>query len=139
MFVPLNPGALLAILDRYIIRKFLGTFFFTALLFSIIAITINFSEHIEKFVDKPVTKKEILLDYYLNFIPYINGLLWPIFSLIAVIFFTSRLARNTEVVAMLNAGMSYHRFLRPYLITAFSLPEFIFSAITSFSQKGIRR
>lgn len=111
----------MAILDRYIIRKFLGTFFFTALLFSIIAITINFSEHIEKFVDKPVTKKEILLDYYLNFIPYINGLLWPIFSLIAVIFFTSRLARNTEVVAMLNAGMSYRRFLRPYLITSFFL------------------
>src|SRR6187401_1783900 len=87
-------------------------------MFSIIAITINFSEHIEKFVDKPVTKKEIFFDYYLNFIPYINGLLWPIFSLIAVIFFTSRLARNTEVVAILNAGMSYRRFLRPYIITA---------------------
>ncbi len=107
--------------DRYIIRKYLSTFFFTALLFSIIAITINFSEHIEKFVDKPVTKKEILFDYYLNFIPYINGLLWPIFSLIAVIFFTSRLARNTEIVAFLNAGMSYGRFLRPYLFTSFFL------------------
>lgn len=108
-------------LDRYIIRKYLSTFFFTALLFSIISITINFSEHIEKFVDQPVTKKEILFDYYLNFIPYINGLLWPIFSLIAVIFFTSRMARNTEVVAMLNAGMSYTQFLRPYLITSFFL------------------
>lgn len=108
-------------LDRYIIKKYLSTFFFTALLFSIIAITINFSEHIEKFVDQPVTRKEIFLDYYLNFIPWINGLLWPIFSLIAVIFFTSRMARNTEVVAMLNAGMSYSRFLRPYLITAFCL------------------
>ena len=110
--------AVVSILDRYIIRKFLSTFFFTAMLFSIIAITINFSEHIEKFVDKPVTKKEIFLDYYLNFIPYINGLLWPIFALIAVIFFTSRMARNTEVVAMLNAGMSYRRFLRPYLIAS---------------------
>lgn len=108
-------------LDRYIIRKYLSTFFFTCLLFTIIAITINFSEHIEKFVDKPVTKREIIFDYYLNFIPYINGLLWPIFSLIAVIFFTSRMARNTEVVAMLNAGMSYWRFLRPYLISAFLL------------------
>jgi lipopolysaccharide export system permease protein len=105
-------------LDRYIIRKYLSTFFFTALLFSILAIAINFSEHIEKFVDKPVTKKEILFDYYLNFIPYINGLLWPIFSLIAVIFFTSRMASNTEVVAMLNAGMSYFRFLRPYLVAS---------------------
>jgi lipopolysaccharide export system permease protein len=108
-------------IDRYIIRKYLSTFFFTALLFSIIAITINFSEHIEKFVDKPVTKKEILIDYYLNFIPYINGLLWPIFSLIAVVFFTSRMAGNTEVVAMLNAGMSYRRFLRPYLFASFFL------------------
>jgi lipopolysaccharide export system permease protein len=106
------------IVDRYIIRKYLSTFFFTALLFSILGITINFSEHIEKFVDKPVTRREILFDYYLNFIPWLNGLLWPIFSLIAVIFFTSRMARNTEVVAMLNAGMSYRRFLRPYLITS---------------------
>ncbi|HUR31833.1 MAG TPA: LptF/LptG family permease [Saprospiraceae bacterium] len=105
-------------LDRYIIGKYLSTFFFTALLFSIIAVTIDFSEHIENFIEQPVTKKEIIFDYYLNFIPWINGLLWPIFSLIAVIFFTSRLARNTEVVAMLNSGMSYIRFLRPYLISS---------------------
>ena len=105
-------------IDYYIIRKYLSTFFFTALLFSIIAVTIDFSEHIENFIDQPVTRKEIIFDYYLNFIPWINGLLWPIFSLIAVIFFTSRLAKNTEVVAMLNAGMSYGRFLRPYLISA---------------------
>ena len=108
-------------LDIYIIRKYLSTFFFTALLFSIIAVTIDFSEHIENFIEQPVTKKEIIFDYYLNFIPWINGLLWPIFSLIAVIFFTSRLARNTEVVAMLNAGMSYGRFLRPYLISSLFL------------------
>jgi len=105
-------------IDLYIIRKYLSTFFFTALLFTIISVTIDYSEHIEKFIDQPVTTKQILLEYYLNFIPYINGLLWPIFSLIAVIFFTSRMARNTEVVAMLNSGMSYRRFLRPYLLTA---------------------
>lgn len=123
-------------LDRYIIRKYLSTFFFTALLFTIIAITINFSEHIEKFVDKPVTRKEILFDYYLNFIPYINGLLWPIFSLIAVIFFTSRMARNTEVVAMLNAGMSYGRFLRPYLVSAFFLSGIYLVGNHFFFPKG---
>ena len=105
-------------IDFYIIRKYLSTFFFTALLFSIIAVTIDFSEHIENFIDQPVTRKEIIFDYYLNFIPWINGLLWPIFSLIAVIFFTSRLARNTEVVAMLNAGMSYMRFLRLFLLSS---------------------
>lgn len=131
-----NPGIALLTLDRYIIRKFLGTFFFTALLFTIIAITINFSEHIEKFVDKPVTRREILFDYYLNFIPYINGLLWPIFSLIAVIFFTSRMARNTEVVAMLNAGMSYGRFLRPYLIAAFFLSGIYLVGNHFFFPKG---
>jgi lipopolysaccharide export system permease protein len=109
---------LLRLLDRYIIRKYLTTFFFTAMLFSLLAITIDFSEHIEKFVEQPVTRKEILLDYYLNYIPWINGLLWPIFALISVIFFTSRMARNTEVVAMLNAGMSYGRFLRPFLVAA---------------------
>jgi lipopolysaccharide export system permease protein len=123
LIVNLQPksGDRLSILDRYIIRKYLGTFFFTALMFSIIAITINFSEHIEKFVEQPVTRKEIFVDYYLNFIPYINGLLWPIFALISVIFFTSRLARNTEVVAMLNAGMSYLRFLRPFVMTSLFL------------------
>jgi lipopolysaccharide export system permease protein len=120
LIVNLRPqsGKRLTILDRYIIRKYLGTFLFTALMFSLIAITINFSEHIEKFLESPVTKKEILVDYYLNFIPYINGLLGPIFALISVIFFTSRMARNTEVVAMLNSGMSYWRFLRPYIITS---------------------
>lgn len=105
-------------IDRYIIRKYLSTFFFTALLFSIIAVTIDFSEHIEKFIDNKVKGKDIIVDYYLNFVPHINGLLWPIFSLIAVIFFTSRMARNTEVVALLNAGMSYFRFLRPFMISA---------------------
>lgn len=105
-------------IDRYIIRKYLSTFFFTALLFSIIAVTIDFSEHIEKFMDSRVKGREVVFDYYLNFIPHINGLLWPIFSLIAVVFFTSRMARNTEVVAVLNAGMSYYRFLRPYVYSA---------------------
>ncbi len=105
-------------IEKYIIRKYLSTFFFTALLFSIIAVTIDFSEHIEKFIDSRVKGREILFDYYLNFIPHINGLLWPIFSLVAVVFFTSRMARDTEVVAILNAGMSYYRFLRPYIISA---------------------
>ena len=111
-------------LDRYIIRKYLSTFFFTALLFTIISVTIDYSEHIERFIKKEITVKQILVEYYLNFIPYINGLLWPIFSLIAVIFFTSRMARNTEVVAMLNAGMSYRRLLRPFVLSACFLAFF---------------
>ncbi len=123
-------------LDRYIIRKYLSTFFFTALLFTIISVTIDFSGNIEKFLDQKVTTKQILLEYYLNFIPYINGLLWPIFSLIAVIFFTSRMARNTEVVAILNSGMSYKRFLRPYLFTAFVLAFFYLLGNHIFFPRG---
>ena len=123
-------------IDRYIIRKYLSTFFFTALLFTIISVTIDFSEHIEKFVDQRVTTRQILFDYYLNFIPYINGLLWPIFSLIAVIFFTSRLARNTEVVAILNAGMSYRRFLRPYFYSACLLAFFYLLGNHIFFPRG---
>ena len=123
-------------LDRYIIRKYLSTFFFTALLFTIISVTIDFSEHIEKFIDKEVTAKQVLLEYYLNFIPYINGLLWPIFSLIAVIFFTSRMARNTEVVAMLNAGMSYSRLLRPFVFTACLLAFFYLLGNHIFFPRG---
>ena len=127
--------ALLTI-DRYIIRKYLSTFFFTALLFTIISVTIDYSEHIEKFLNQDVTAKKILLEYYLNFIPYINGLLWPIFSLIAVIFFTSRLARNTEVVAILNSGMSYRRFLRPYIFTALVLAFFYLLGNHIFFPRG---
>ena len=79
-------------LDWYIIQKFLMTFFFTVIIFSMIAVIIDFSEKVENFIEAPITKKEILVDYYPNFIMFIAGLLWPLFTLIAVIFFTSRMA-----------------------------------------------
>lgn len=108
------------ILDWYIIRKYLGSFFFTAFLFTLIAMVIDFSEKAEKFVDasKVLSLGEILSQYHLNYIPFINGLLWPLFSLIAVIFFTSRLAYNSEIISILNAGVSFPRLLRPYLVAA---------------------
>lgn len=83
-----------------------------------VALVIDFSDRADKFINLDIPLKKILFDYYLMFIPWINGLLWPLFSLIAVIFFTSRLAKNTEVVAMLSAGISYKRFLVPYMISA---------------------
>ncbi len=83
-----------------------------------VALVIDFSDRADKFINLDIPLSEILYDYYLMFIPWINGLLWPLFSLIAVIFFTSRLAKNTEVVAMLSAGISYKRFLVPYMIAA---------------------
>ncbi len=105
-------------IDRYIIFKYLKTFFFTVLLITLVAIVIDFSERADKVLDDDIPFKEVIFDYYLNFIPWINGLLWPLFSLIAVIFFTSRMAKNTEIVAMLSAGVSYNRILVPYLISA---------------------
>ena len=109
---------MLKILDKYIIKKYLSTFFFTALMFSMIATIIDFSEKVENFIEEPCTKKQIFFEYYLNFIPYINGLLWPLFSLIAVVFFTSRLAYNTEIIPILEAGVSFKRLLRPFMLGA---------------------
>ena len=103
-------------LDRYIIKKYFVSFFFSALMFTVIAVVIDFSDKVEKFLEHDLPVTAIIGDYYLNFIPYINGILWPLFALMAVIFFTSRLAKNSEIIAALSAGMSFRRFLRPYLI-----------------------
>lgn len=106
------------ILDWYIIKKYLSTFFFTMLLITFIAITIDYFERVDKFINSNLSLKEIALGYYLHFIPWINGLLWPLFALLAVIFFTSRMAKNSEIISILSAKVSYARFIRPYLIGA---------------------
>lgn len=105
-------------IDWYIIRKFLSTFFFTVLIFVMISVVIDFSEKVEKFIEEPITLREILLGYYPNFIIFIVGLLWPLFTLIAVIFFTSRMAYNSEIISVFNAGVSFKRLSRPYLVAA---------------------
>ncbi|MCC7149409.1 MAG: LptF/LptG family permease [Saprospiraceae bacterium] len=108
----------LKILDWFIIKKYLTTFFFTAFIFTMIAVVIDTSDKLEKFLREECTLQEIIFQYYGAFIPHINWLLWPLFSLISVIFFTSRMAANSEVISILNAGVSYNRFLRPYFISA---------------------
>lgn len=108
----------LKILDWYIIRKYLSTFLFTVLIFTMIATVIDFSEKVEDFIKEPCTKQQIIFEYYLNWIPYINSLLVPLYALIAVIFFTSRMAFNSEVISILNAGVSFNRLLVPYLSAA---------------------
>ncbi|MBP7272322.1 MAG: LptF/LptG family permease [Saprospiraceae bacterium] len=108
----------LGIIDWYIIKKYLSTFFFTALLFTLIAVTIDFSDKVEDFIEEPVTKWQIIKEYYGGFIPHINGLLWPLYALIAVIFFTSRLAFNSEIIAIFGAGVSFRRLMRPYIVSA---------------------
>lgn len=106
------------ILDIYIIKKYLSTFFFTMLLITMIAITINYFEQVDKFIDSNLSLKQIAVGYYLHFIPWINGLLWPLFALLAVIFFTSRMAKNSEIISILSSRVSYVRFLAPYMISA---------------------
>lgn len=123
-------------LDRYIIKKFLKTFFFTVLIFSMISAIIDFSEKVEKFIEEPITKHEIIVDYYPNFILHIAGLLWPLFTLIAVIFFTSRLAYNSEIISIFNAGVSFRRLMRPYLLAATFIAGLHFVGNHWFIPKG---
>ena len=106
------------ILDFYIIRKFLATFFTAISLIIVIVVVVDVSENIQDFLDSEAPVKEIITGYYLNFIPYFVNLFSPLFTFIAVIYFTSKLSGNTEIVAMLNAGMSFYRLLVPYIISA---------------------
>lgn len=105
-------------IDRYIIGKFLSTYFFLILIIITIAIIFDYNEKIDKFTQSGVSFKNIILDFYLNFIPYFVNLFSPLFVFISVIFFTSKLADKSEIIAMKAAGMSYKRLLRPYIFSA---------------------
>lgn len=105
-------------LDRYIIQKFLVTFFFAIFLLSAIAIVIDITEKIDDFIANQAPLKAVIVDYYLNFIPWIGLMLAPIFVFISVVYFTSRMTSNTEVICILNGGVSFYRLLMPYMFTA---------------------
>ena len=112
--------------DWYIIKKFLSTFFFTISLILIIVIVFDISEKIDDFLRSNVSVDKIIFDYYLNFIPYFGNLFSPLFIFISVIYFTSKMAGNSEIIAMLNSGMSFSRLLRPFIMTAFFLASLSF-------------
>ena len=122
---------LLKIIDRYIIRKFLGTFFFSIALILIIAVVFDFAEKIDNYMENEAPVKAIIFDYYLNFIPYFGILFTPLFVFISVIFFTSKMAINNEIIAILNSGMSFKRMMWPYLISATVIAVVAFS-LTNF-------
>lgn len=105
-------------MDRYIIGKFLGTYFFSIALIISIAVVFDINENIDKFINNKAPVDAIIFDYYLNFIPYYSNLFSPLFVFIAVIFFTSKMAENSEIIAMMSTGMSFKRMLRPYMISA---------------------
>ncbi len=105
-------------LDYYIIKKFLGTFFFSISLIIIIVIVFDISEKVDDFIENQAPLRAIIFDYYFNFVPFFINLFTPLFTYIAVVYFTAKMAANTEIVAILCSGVSFRRMLVPYLISA---------------------
>ena len=114
----LNPVRMIKLIDGYIIRKFIGTYFSSIILIISISIVFDINENLAKFTANNAPMRAIVFDYYANFVPYFANLFSPLFVFIAVIFFTSKLAGNSEVIAMMACGMSFKRLLRPYMISA---------------------
>ncbi len=106
-------------LDWYIVKKYLGTFFFTTVLAILVTVVVNASESVDDFIEYNVPLKDVIFGYYFNFIPNVILLVCPLFIFIAVIFFTSKMASRTEIVAILSSGVSFYRILLvPYLFSA---------------------
>jgi lipopolysaccharide export system permease protein len=127
-------------IDIYIIKKFLGTFFFTLLLLIFIVIVFDISEKIDDFLKHDVPFNIILFDYYLNFIPYFINLFSYLLTFIAVIFFTSRMASRSEIIAILSSGISFWRMLVPFCISAFVLGALSFilaNFVIPFTNRGM--
>ena len=114
-----NPG--LKILDLYIIKKFLGTYFFAIAMIIVVFVVFDYVEHIDDFVELKAPVSKILFDYYLNFIPQFINQFSGLFTFIAVIFFTSKMAYQTEIIAILSAGVSFRRLLWPYFLSAMAI------------------
>ena len=114
-------------MDRYIIGKFIGTYFFAIALIISLAIVFDFNENLSKFTQYNAPWKAIVFDYYLNFIPYFANLFSPLFVFIAVIFFTSKMAGNSEIISILAAGVSFKRLMVPYMVSC------VFISILSYT------
>ncbi len=122
----LNPCRFTQRLDRYIIAKFIGTYVLSIALIISISIVFDINENLSKFTQYHAPLNAIVFDYYANFIPYFSNLFSPLFVFIAVIFFTSKLAGNSEIIAMLAAGISFKRLLRPYMLTCILISSLSF-------------
>ena len=108
-------------IDLYIYKKFIGTFFFAIAMLVIIVIIFDLSENIDSFLKHNAPWQRVLVDYYLMSVPYYINLFIHLFSFISVVFFTSKMASRTEVVAILSSGISFWRFLYPYFLAAFTI------------------
>ncbi|MBT6236314.1 MAG: YjgP/YjgQ family permease [Bacteroidetes bacterium] len=114
-------------IDWYIIKRFLGAFVLALGLFTVIIIVFDLSEKIDEFMENSAPFDEVIFNYYVNWVPFLLNLFSPVFVFISVIFFTSKMAQKSEIIAMLAGGVSYDRLLRPYIITS------VFLALVSFS------
>lgn len=103
-------------IDRYILSKYLTTFFFCLILFTAIVVVVDISEKTNDFAKSKLSATQIFFDYYVGFIPRIDAMLFPLFVFISVIFFTSKMAGRSEIIAILASGVSYRRFLLPYIV-----------------------
>lgn len=110
---------MLTIIDRYILKKFLGTYIFSISLILAIFIVFDIKDKVQTFSTENIPAKEIIVDYYLMFIPVYGNMFSPLFTFISIIFFTSKMAHRTEFVAILSAGAGFNRILKPYLLGAF--------------------
>ena len=116
------------LIDKYIVKKFLTTFLFAIVLFIVISIVIDIGEKTDDFIKSQLGVWKIFTEYYLSFIPYIAALLFPLFVFISVIFFTSKMAGRSEMIAILASGTSFNRILRPYFFTGLFLATVLFLA-----------
>lgn len=123
-------------IDTYLIGKFLGTYFFSIILIISIGVVFDFNENVDKFTTNHAPMKEIFLGYYLNFIPYYSNLFSALFVFLSVIFFTSKLAENSEFIAMISTGMSFGRLMRPYMISAAIIAALTFYLGSEVIPKG---
>src|SRR6202789_4615460 len=116
------------VIDRYIIRKYLGTFAFTLGIFLVVTVIFDISEHLDNFLKYHSSLHEIVFKYYAGFIPFSLNLLSPLINFLAVIYFTAKMANQTEIVPILTSRASFNRFLRPYFICATLIFIISFSA-----------
>lgn len=114
-------------LDRYILFGFLTTFFFCLILLTVIVVVVDVSEHTDDFTKSNLSTWRIITDYYFGFIPRISAMLFPLFVFIAVIFFTSKMAGRSEIIAVLSSGVSYKRFMLPFVVGGLFLTAFLWA------------
>ena len=132
----MKSNRFIKLLDWYIIKKFLGTYVFAIALIISIAVVFDFNEKMDKLMEHEAPWNKIIVEYYMNFIPYFSNLFSPLFVFIAVIFFTSKLAENSEIIAMFSTGMSFKRMMRPYMISAAIIAVITFTLSSYIIPRG---